>query len=74
MAAGNLYDMVGNFTKGVDKIKIFDADGTTPIASLTAASLTSVNMGGGNYLLFTATNDVVVGSDFEIENSDITTV
>ena len=40
----------------------------------TAAGLTVDSMGGGNYLVFTAGNDIVFGIDVAINDSDLTTV
>ena len=68
-------DMIGNFdrTDG-DKIKIFDTTGSNPITSLASASLTSTEVTAGNWLLVTSSNDVVVGTTFEIMDADLTTV
>ena len=76
MAGMNEFDSIGNFEAGTDKIKIFGADGTTPITSLTAAGLTSTPMMGGMYFLHTADNDVVVGymKATAFDDSDLTTV
>jgi len=74
MAMGSTdYDMVANFDQGTDKIKIFDTN-LNPISSFTAAGLTVDSMGGGNYLVFTAGNDIVFGIDVAINDSDLTTV
>ena len=71
------FDSVVNFSRvDGDKIKIFDTDGATPITSLTSAGLTSTELMfmSGNYFLKTTDGSVVFASDFEVLDSDLTTV
>ena len=71
------FDTIVNFSRADgDKIKIFDTDGATAITSLTSAGLTSTELMfmSGNYFLKTTDGSVVFASDFEVLDSDLTTV